>query len=258
MRPRALVTGASSGIGRDFARELARRGHPLIITARREAELEELAQELRQAHHADVRVLSADLSQPGSAEALWQRILKEGLQVDLLVNNAGFGSHGAFLDLPLERCMEQLQLNLASLTALCHLAGQEMRRRGQGRILNVASVMGFFPTPYYATYAAGKAYVRRFSAALDHELKGSGVRVSCLSPGATDTAFAQKAGHHLPPWQRIALMPAAPVVALGLRLLEGGGEGVPGLMNKLTVLSVALTPNWLLMTVLALIFRGRR
>lgn len=188
-RPVALVTGASAGIGKDLARILARDGHDVILVARSEDRLRALAAELP----GRPLVVPADLTAPGAAAQVFAAC--EGREVDVLVNNAGFGSNGAFLDLDLEREAEMVTVNCTALLQLTHLFGRGMRARGRGRVLNVGSTAGFQPGPYMATYYASKAFVVSFSEALADELAGTGVTVTCLCPGPVATEFAGRAGN---------------------------------------------------------------
>src|SRR5512134_3252055 len=182
----ALVTGASSGIGADFARELAARGMHLVLVARREERLRALAEELERAHGVRTRVIAADLAKPDAPRALHERLRGEGVAVDVLVNNAGFGVYGAFLDVPWEREREMIELDVVALLHLTKLFARDMRERGFGRVLEVASIGAFQPSPTYAAYSAAKAFVQSFGEALACELRGSGVTVTTISPGVTD------------------------------------------------------------------------
>jgi hypothetical protein len=190
----ALITGASSGIGRALARLFARDGYALVLVARRAAVLEELAAGLSRDHGVAVRVMPADLTEPDAAARLFQDLQREGMTVDVLVNNAGFGMQGAFAALPADRQLQMIHLNVTALTALTRLLLPSMLERGRGGVLNVGSTAGFQPGPFMAVYYATKAYVVSFSEALADELSGSGLRITCLAPGPTDTAFAAEAG----------------------------------------------------------------
>jgi short-subunit dehydrogenase len=183
-----LVTGASMGIGAVFARELSRRGAKLILVARSAAKLHALASELGNAH-----VITADLAKPGAAAVVLEAVTTARLEVDVLVNNAGFGQHGSFGDLPLAGQREQIDLNVGTLVELTHLFLPMIERR-QGGVINVASMAAFQPVPYMAVYAATKAFVHSFSSALWAEYRPRGVRVLSLNPGATETPFFQRAG----------------------------------------------------------------
>ena len=189
----ALVTGASSGIGAEFARALASRGWNLVLTARREERLRDLAEALSSEYLIRTAVVAADLSEAGETQRVWEEAA-EGRAIHLLVNNAGFGLQGRFDELPLERQTEMVRLNCIAVMELAHLALQPMRERGEGYIINVASTMAFQPVPFSATYAATKAFVLSLSQALWDENRAAGVRVLALCPGTTPTEFQQVAG----------------------------------------------------------------
>lgn len=243
-RPRALVTGASSGFGADFARQLAARGHDLVLVARSEAPMQALAAQLRASHACDVRIIPMDLGQPDAARTLKQHTDAAGLQIDLLVNNAGFGLYGAFLDRSLDETAAMLQLNIGTLTALTHLYGRDMVARGHGHILLVASIGGYQATPTYAAYSASKAYVLLLGEALHDEMAGSGVNVSVVAPGIAATGFLQASGQKATPYQRLVMMQSRDVVARALRALDRREASVvPGWLNALTAWSNRLTPR---------------
>ena len=189
MRQVALVTGASSGLGEQLAWLAARHGHDVVLVARNTARLEALATQLR-GEKVEVHVFSADLSLPEAPQQLFDRVREKGLDVEFLINNAGFGSNGPFLDLPLSGEGDMVEVNCNALLKLTHLFARPMQARGHGRILNIASTAGFQPGPFMATYYATKAFVVSFSEALAHELKPRGVSVTCFCPGATATEFA--------------------------------------------------------------------
>ena len=189
-----LITGASSGIGRAFAHLFARDGYALVLVARRASVLDELAGELQQAHGAHVRVMPIDLADPAAPMRLVADLHAAGITVDVLVNNAGFGMQGTFAALPAERQLQMIHLNVTALAALTRLLLPGMLERARGGVLNVGSTAGFQPGPYMAVYYATKAFVVSFSEALADELSGSGLRISCLAPGPTATAFAAHAG----------------------------------------------------------------
>lgn len=187
-----LITGASSGIGEAFARRLGRDRRPLALVARRTDRLERLAGELRAGHGTDVHVLSADLSRPGAGAELEQELARRDLAVEWLVNNAGFGTHGRFAELPVARELEEIQVNVAALIELTGRFLPAMVERRRGAVINLSSVAGFGPGPYMATYCATKAFVLSFSESLAAELRGSGVHVLCVCPGFTRTEFQDK------------------------------------------------------------------
>lgn len=190
----ALITGASSGIGKELARIHADRGGDLVLVARREGKLAELRKEIQSEHSREVTIINKDLSKSGSARELYDEVRKARLQVDYLINNAGFGLRGKFHELPLSRQQEMMHLNMASLTELMYLFLSDMTARKSGRILNVSSTASFMPGPLQAVYFATKSYVQFLSNAVAEELQGSGVTVTNLMPGATDTEFAKTAG----------------------------------------------------------------
>jgi hypothetical protein len=226
-RPVTLITGASAGLGAEFARQCAARGEALALVARRRDRLDALKAVLR----GEVAIFAADLALPGAAADLVRRIEAEGLTVATLINNAGFGLSGRFAEQAPERQSEMIALNIAALTELCRAVLPGMRERGQGGILNVASTAAFQPGPNMAVYYATKAYVLSLTEALHQELKGTRIKVSALCPGPTATEFfdvAQVTGM-LP---RMATDPVA-VVRKGLRgLNRNRAVSVPGFGNK--------------------------
>jgi len=187
----ALVTGASSGIGREFARYHARRGGDLVITARRAAELDALKKELEDAHDIKVSSIPLDLGGAGAAAELYKAL--DGQRIDILINNAGFGGQGAFIDRDLQKDLAMIDLNVRALVGLTHMIARDMVAQGGGKILNVSSTAAYMPGPLQATYFATKAYVSSFSQALDAELRGKGVTVTALEPGYVETEFAKTA-----------------------------------------------------------------
>jgi uncharacterized protein len=189
----ALITGASSGIGRELARLHAAKGGDLILVARRGDALAALKTELETAHNITAHVIVQDLGGVSGAMALYQTIKSAGHRVDILINNAGFGGHGAHLDRDFAQEQAMIDLNVAALVALTHAFGRDMVAQGGGRILNVGSTAGFIPGPYQAVYFATKAFVNSFSQAIDHELRGQGVRCTVLAPGLVETEFVEVA-----------------------------------------------------------------
>lgn len=227
----AMVTGASSGLGALFARELAADGAHLVLVARREERLTALAEELRAAHGVEVRVVAADLTETGAVD----RVLAAAPELHVLVNNAGFGVHGDLVDTDWDTVQQMLALNVVVLTELCHKAGAAMAARGRGGILNVASVQAWLSAPHYGAYAGSKGYVRQLSEALHEELRPKGVHVTCLCPGVTRTEFLEVAGHELDWLQRLGMGEPEPVVRAGLRGLRRNRMTViPGVSNWLT------------------------
>jgi len=235
----ALVTGASAGLGVEFARQLSKRGHSLVLAARRKDRLEELAKDL-----GDARAIAIDLSKKDSAAKLLADIEANGETVDLLVNNAGFGLIGRFAELDGKRERQMIDLNVGALTDLCRAVAPGMIARKSGAILNVASTAAFQPGPKMAVYFATKAFVLSLSEALHEELKPHGIKVSCLCPGPTRTEFGEVAGFGgSGAFDRLA-MGAAEVVEIGLKGLDANKAVViAGLVNKVGAFSTRLAPR---------------
>jgi len=239
----ALITGASSGIGYDLAQIMAA-DFDLIVTARNQKKLEELAQQLESRHGHHVHVIPADLARPQAPAEIFAEIARRGLQVNALVNNAGFGAHGEFKLTRLEEELEMIQVNVTALTHLTKLALPGMLTRRRGRILNVASTAGFQPGPLMAVYYATKAYVISFSEAIANELKGSGVTVTCLCPGPTATEFAVRAGMEKSRLFLLGRMRSPDVARTGYKAMRRGKRlAIPGIMNKIVMQSVRFTPR---------------
>ena len=242
----ALITGASSGIGREFASLFARDGCDLVRVARDAARLGQLADELRRETARAVTVVPQDLAQGDAAEALVAELRCRGIAVDILVNNAGFNVAGPFWETDAEEERQLLQVQVVTLTALTKLLLPGMLARRYGRILNLGSTGSFAPGPYDAVYCASKAYVLSFSEALAEELAGTGVTVTALCPGATRTAFAERAGMTDTAMFRGRLASAATVAEAGHRaLLRGQRVAVVGVANRLMTFALRLTPRTL-------------
>ena len=233
MKKVALITGASAGLGVEFARQLSKRGHRLVLVARRKDRLEALANEL-----GNARAVAIDLSKANAAAKLMADLEAAGEQVEMLVNNAGFGLIGRFAELDLKRQRQMIDLNVGALTDLCAAVAPGMIRRKSGAILNVASTAAFQPGPKMAVYFATKAYVLSFTEALHEELKPHGIHVSCLCPGPTRTEFGDVAGFGGNGiFDRVA-MDAADVVETGLAGLDRNhAVVVAGWLNKVTAAS---------------------
>ena len=244
-RPCALVTGASSGIGAALARELARDGHDLVLAARSLSPMESLAAELR-ALGATATVIAADLAQPGAAAALVADIAGRGIELDVLVNNAGLGAFGRFERVDPARDGEMIQVNIVALTELTRAVLPAMQGRRRGKIMLVASTASFLPCPNMAVYAATKAYVRSFGEALAEELSGSGVVVNVLCPGTTATNFFDVAGGALSRVQMQRMMSADDVARIGYAGLRRGERvTVAGWMNRVLAFAATHTPHFL-------------
>lgn len=228
----ALVTGASSGIGRAFAEALAARRDDVVLVARDTARLDQLASQLKGAHGTNAEVLSADLTADDGVATVEER-LRAG--VDLLVNNAGFGTFGKFAELPLATELREIQLNVVALVRLCRAALPGMIERRAGGIINVSSVAGHQPTPYNATYGATKAFVTSFTHSLHEEARGTGVRVTVLCPGFTKTEFQERAGFDSTAVPEFLWQTPPEVVAAALRANDRNrAECVPGLLNRVS------------------------
>jgi short-subunit dehydrogenase len=226
------VTGASAGIGQSFAERLAREAWDLVLVARRRDRLEELAEKLRKAHARRIEVVAADLTSPAGVHAVEQRIAAEPT-LELLVNNAGFGTSGRFAELDREAEEQELRLNVVALVRLTHAALAAFSERGHGTVINVSSLAGFQPAPFNATYAATKAFVNSFTQALHEELRGSGLRVQLLCPGFTRTEFQDVAGVNTDELPAFAWMEPDAVVEASLAGLRRGELIViPGAGNK--------------------------
>ena len=240
----ALITGASSGIGWELARLFAADKSNLVLVARSRDKLEQLAAELRQQHSVTVLVLAKDLAEPTAPQAIFDELTAQGTTVDVVVNNAGFGLLGAVADLPLQRQLDMIQVNIAALTHLTRLFLPGMIERRRGGILNVGSTAGFQPGPRMAVYYATKAYVLSFTEALAEELVGTDIKVTCLAPGPTVTGFGVASGMDKSLVFRLGTMGADVVARAGYRGFRRGKViVVPGLRNKLTAFSVRLGPR---------------
>lgn len=240
----ALITGASSGLGADFARNLAARGAHVILVARRADRLEALADELRAAHHIDARVIPADLSEPDAPDRLYQQVKAAGLAVEVLINNAGFGIYGRFVETPWPRIHEMLQLNITAVCHLTRLFAADMVARRSGYVLQVASIGAYQPSPSYAAYSAAKSFILYWGEALNYELRPFGVRVTVLSPGVTRTEFLQVAGQQASFYQRLVMMRSPDVVRIGLDALKRGKTSiVPGAFNRFFAWANRLMPR---------------
>ncbi len=239
MRETVLITGASSGIGLELARCFAAEKSNVILVARSTDALEKLAAELRAQHQIEAHVVTADLSQADAARKIFNELQGRGTVVDVLVNNAGFGLHGGFTELPLHRQMEIIKVNVSVLVELTGLFLPGMLQRKRGGILNVGSVAGFLPGPNMAVYYASKAFVLSFSEALHEELRGTGVRVTDLCPGPTESNFSQVARSHRVRQTRARKMSAAEVARIGHEDFRAGKcLSVPGAQNKILASAV--------------------
>ena len=240
----ALITGASSGIGRELTKLFAEYGFDLVLVARNEAALNEIASQLTARQPVSVTVVAKDLSLPQAPEEIYDTLKQASIAVDVLVNNAGTQVYGALQDTDTSEQLRLIQVNLVALTHLTMLFGREMVDRGRGRILNVASTGAFSPTPLDAIYCATKAYVLSFSEAIARDLEGTGVTVTCLCPGATETRFAKRAGIENVRLFQAFVMNARDVARAGYRgLMSSKTTVVPGVYNQILVSLVRFTPR---------------
>ena len=244
-----LITGSSAGIGCELARVFASRGYDLILAARREEALAALARELAAAHAVRAKTMLADLSVPGAAEAMVEALERAGVEVEILVNNAGVMFEGDFTSITLQDQLRLLQINIVALTSLTHLVLPKMIARGHGRILNVASIAAFMPIPRLAAYAAAKAYVLSLTESLSQELSGTGVTATALCPGFTDTAMVRGS-------QMAKVVPAPMIMSpkdaaeLGCAAcVKGETICVPGLANRALTSGARLLPRALVRTI---------
>ena len=250
-----LITGASSGIGKAFARKLAARGHNLLLVARTEENLVMLCSELGRIRSIRAQYVAMDLSEPDAPARLLEETQQRDLQIDFLINNAGFGSMGDFAKLDLERELNMIDLNIRSLVELTHRFLQPMRERRSGRIINVASTAGFQAVPFMATYAATKAFVLSFSEALWEENRPYGIRVMALCPGVTNTNFFEASRMQRPP-ARVSQTPEEVVDAALRGLKRGKSSVISGWTNFFMIETERLVPRALILRAAGAVLRN--
>ena len=254
MNKTVLITGASTGIGYELSKIFSNNGYNLVLASRNRQRLEVIAREMEKQHDIQAKVIQKDLSKASACQELYNDIVADGIDIDVLVNNAGFGINGKFTDLSVDKHMDLIQLNITSLTMLCKLFGTDMVKKRSGKILNVASTAAFQAGPLMSTYYASKAYVLSLSEGLNNEFAQDGVHVSVLCPGPTDTEFGARADMESSkianvPW----IMSAAKVANISFSgLMRGKKIIIPGLMNKLIAFSTRFAPR----SVLVLITRS--
>jgi uncharacterized protein len=254
----ALVTGASTGIGAELAKRFAEGGFDLVLVARSRDKLERLAEEVRERFGISVRIVVKDLSDPAACDELIRELEEAGVEVHALVNNAGIGVYGPFIETDWEREREMIRLNMEALTRLTKAFLPGMLRRGEGKILNVASTAAFQPGPLMAVYYASKAYVLSFTEAIAEELRGTGVTVTALCPGPTRTEFGSRAGFGTSKLFQRGEMDAETVAREGYRgLISGRRVVIPGLSNRLLVGSVRFFPRGLIAKIMKRIQKTR-
>jgi hypothetical protein len=244
MKGTALITGASAGLGRDYARLFAADGHDVVLVARRRERLEELARELTANHGIQAHVLVFDLADPATPERLYAAVRDRQLTIDFLVNNAGFGTVGTFAEGDRRRELEMIQVNVTALVDITRLFLPDMLARRRGHVLNVGSTAGFQPGPFMATYYASKAFVNSFTEALAWELAGTGVTATVSCPGATATEFADHAGNANSLLFKVGAADSTAVAREAYQaMLAGRRMVVHGLANKLGVQAVRVSPR---------------
>ena len=255
----ALITGASKGIGKAIALELARRNNNLLLIARSEDLLITLAGDIRREFGVTVDCKAIDLTSSTSAQTLAEWCSSNNYEVNILVNNAGFGLWGAFGDLPLEGQLEMMNLNMSSLVALTHQFLPILSKSERSYILNVASVASFLAIPHFSIYAATKAFVLSFSRSLRFDVADKGIKVSCVCPGATESEFLERAGmESLGEKAEAVNMSAESVAKIAVKgMMRGKAEIIPGVVNKLAMGGLKLTPRTLVETIAGRIYRKR-
>lgn len=248
MNRTVLITGASSGIGLEFAKLFAQDGYNLVLVARRKQHLERIANEISKKYEITVTIIIKDLSSSSSPREIFDELKAKSIHVDILVNNAGAQVYGKFQSTDFEKQLQLIQTNLTSLTHLTHLAITEMLKHGYGKILNVGSTGSFAPGPLNAVYCATKAYVLSFSEAISSDLAGTGISVTVLCPGATKSEFAEKAKLTNTRLFNSFVMTSEKVAKIGYKaLFKGKTVVVAGLYNKLMIFSLRLSPRWMVL-----------
>jgi short-subunit dehydrogenase len=245
MTKTALITGASTGIGHELSKIFAKKGYDLVLVARDGQRLAKIATKLESQYGITATTMAKDLSQPSAPGDIYNTVVDEKIGIDVLVNNAGSGHYGRFIDTDLRKIQDEIQLNITTLTTLCRLFGADMVKKGAGSILNVSSTAAFQPGPLMGNYYASKGYVLMLSEALNYELKGDGVTITVLCPGPTQTEFFKRSNMTETnlargPW----VMSAADVAQAGFDgLMKGKTIVIPGMINKLIVFLIRFTPR---------------
>lgn len=250
MKEFTLITGASSGIGYEMAKQLAAKGHNLLLVARSEDKLAQLQQELKASYKIEVEYLLYDLSEPNSAQDLYQEVRQRNYVVTGLINNAGFGDYGKFMDLPLKTAEAMIAVSITALVGLTHLFGADMAKASHGRIMNVASILSFLPFPYYSVYSATKCFVLAFTETVAAEMEGTGVTITALCPGTVETPFHTDNMRRTNAMSANKPMSAAIVAAAGVELfLNGKGKKIVGFMNWFLTNLPRITPDRIMMQI---------
>ncbi|MDQ3098310.1 MAG: SDR family oxidoreductase [bacterium] len=244
----ALITGASGGIGLELARKCAESKMNLVLIARRQEKLEQIASEFSKQYQIQVKIITKDLSKPNAPQEIFDEVQKENININVLINNAGFSNYGQFTTTDINTENDLLQVNIIALTLLTKLFLPPMIKSKFGKILNVGSIASFFPGPLMATYFSSKAYVLSFSQSLAGELQGTGVTVTCLCPGPTQTGFAERAGMHNPVSFGRYSESAEKVAQIGLHgLMRGKQIIVIGFLNNLVIFASRFSPRFLVL-----------
>ncbi|MGS2762897.1 SDR family NAD(P)-dependent oxidoreductase [Sinomicrobium sp. M5D2P9] len=250
MKEYILITGASSGIGYEMAQQLAALKHNLILTARSENKLEAMRQELSSKYGIVVHYIVKDLSSTDQAVELFKAVKVANYRVSYLINNAGFGNYGSFLETSLEEELQMIDLNIGSLVVLTKMFAKDMVAQKSGRIMNVSSLLAFLPFPYYSVYSATKSFVLAFSETLAAELEGSGVVVTTLAPGITETAFVSSEMRKTNLLKSNKPTPVKTVATAGVELLlHGKGKKIVGFQNRFNAILARIVPNSAMMKI---------
>ncbi len=240
----ALVTGASSGLGVEFARQLGQRGCNLILVARRQDRLEKVRDNIKEMYSVRVEVIVMDLATDSAPQNLWDEVNARDTHIDILINNAGYGLFGEFVNIPWENEQNMLKLDIITVTHLTKLFVKDMMKRNYGYILQIASIGAYQPSPTYASYSAAKSYVLNFGEAINYEIRNTGVSCTVLSPGITATGFLKVSGQKPSLYQRLVMMEPEKVAQIGIRaMLQRKSSIVPGFINKITIFSNRLMPR---------------
>ncbi|MFA5011819.1 MAG: SDR family oxidoreductase [Ignavibacteria bacterium] len=250
MKKTALITGASAGLGVEFAKNFAKEGYNLVLAARRTERMEKLANDLIKRHNVKIKVLGKDLCHMIEVQSIFDTLQEENIHIDLLVNNAGFGDWGYFHESDWKKVESMIDVNIKTVTKLTYLFMRPMIEKGEGKILNVASMAAFQPGPMMAVYYATKAYVLSFSEAISKEVKGKGISVTILCPGPTETEFQSSANLGKSKLFKLTRIPSAKEVAdFGYReMMKESLTVVPGLLNKLVVQFIRFSPRKLVLS----------
>lgn len=250
MKEYILITGASSGIGYEMAKQLAAINYNLILVARSEDKLVKLQNDLKSQFSIEVEYLLYDLSEPNSAQDLYHQVKEKNYLVTGLINNAGFGDYGNFIEMPLKKDEEMIAVNITALVGLTKLFGADMVKAGKGKIMNVASLLSFLPFPYYSMYSATKCFVLAFTETVAIEMQGTGVTVTALCPGTVETPFHTDAMRKTNAMSANKPMPADIVAKAGVELfLNGKGKKIVGFMNWFLSNLPRVTPDKIMMKI---------